>query len=133
MAAIAAGDAGLAAGTYSADARLVAPSVEPIEGREAITAFWRAGIDAGIRDVERVPTHVDQRGSIAFEIGRYAIRLDPTDGSPLVDRGKYLLIHELQHDGSWKWIVEMFTPDGPPEAAAPLAGARASGEEVAND
>jgi ketosteroid isomerase-like protein len=114
-AAIAARDAHAAAVAYAQSARVLAPSVEPIEGREAITAFWRAGIEAGIRDIERVAVHAEERGSIAFEFGRYAIRVDPPEGRRLVDRGKYLLVHELQDDGSWQWAVEMFSPDGPPE------------------
>lgn len=130
VAAIAAGDARAAAVAYSPSARLLAPSVDPIEGRAAIAEFWRAGIDAGIRDVERVPLQLENHGSVAFEIGRYAIRVDPTDSRPLIDRGKYLVVHELQVNGSWQWAVEMFSPDGPPEASA-LPGR--DGKEVAND
>ena len=114
-AAIAAGDALAAAGAYARSARLLAPAIDPIEGRPAIAEFWRAGIGAGIRDVVRVPLQLEQHGPIAIEFGRYAIRLDPSDSGPLVDRGKYLLVHELQGDGSWQWAVEMLTPDGPPE------------------
>lgn len=129
--AIAAGDAHAAAGAYSPSARLLAPAIDPIEGRTAIAEFWRVGIDAGIRDVERVPLQLEHHGPVAFEFGRYAIRLDPTDSSPLVDRGKYLLVHELQIDGSWQWAVEMFTPDGPPESS-PLHR-NGHDQEVTND
>jgi ketosteroid isomerase-like protein len=115
VAAIAAGDAHAAAGAYAPSARLLAPAIDPIEGRPAIAEFWRAGIDAGIRDVVRVQLQLEHHGRVAVEFGRYAIRVDPTDSSPLVDRGKYLLVHELQVDGSWRWAVEMLTPDGPPE------------------
>jgi len=130
VAAIAARDARAATAAYTQSARLLAPSVEPIEGREAITAFWRAGLEAGIHDVERVVVHAEKRGSIAVEFGRYAIRVDPPEGRRLVDRGKYLLVHELQDDGSWQWSVEMFSPDGPPE---PSALSDADDKEVAFD
>lgn len=131
VAAIAAGDAQAAAGPYSRSARLLAPAIDPIEGRTAIAEFWRAGIDAGIRDVARVPLRLEHHGSVAFEFGRYEIRVDPSDGSPLVDRGRYLLVHELQDDGSWQWAVEMFTPDGPP-VESPLHR-NGHDEEVTND
>ena len=117
VAAIAAGDARAAARTYSPEARLLAPSVEPIEGRDAIAAFWRAGIDAGIRDVQHEPVQLEERGSVAFEFGRYAIRLEPDDGGPLLERGKYLLVHERNADGSWQRAIEMLSPDGPPESS----------------
>ena len=130
VAAIAARDAHAAAGGYAHAARLLAPSVEPIEGRDAITAFWQAGIEAGIRDIERVAVHAEERGSVAFEFGRYAIRVDPPEGRRVVDRGKYLLVHELQADGSWQWAVEMFSPDGPPE---PSEWSGPDGKEVASD
>lgn len=130
-AAIAAGDARTAAGTYSPAARLLAPSVDPIEGRDAIAAFWRAGIDAGIRDVQREPVQFEERGSVAVEFGRYTIRLQSDEGGPLVERGKYLLVHERHADGSWQRFVEMLSPDGPPQASA---SPRPDGnEEVPND
>jgi len=28
-----------------------------------------------------------------------------------------LLVHERQEDGSWRWAVETFNPDTPPESA----------------
>ena len=131
VAAIAAGNARAAARTYSRVARLLAPSVEPIEGREAIAAFWRAGIDAGIRDVQHERVQLEERGSVAFEFGRYAIRLEPDDGGPLIERGKYLLVHERHADGSWQRVIEMLSPDGPPESSPRPRDDH--GEEVAND
>ncbi len=119
VAAIAAGDARTAAGTYSPAARLLAPSVDPIEGRDAIAAFWRAGIDAGIRDVRHQPVWFEERGPVAIEFGRYAISLQSDEGRPLVERGKYLLVHELDAHRSWQRFVEMLSPDGPPEVSAP--------------
>jgi ketosteroid isomerase-like protein len=104
------GDAAAASALYSDDARLLAPSAELFEGREAIAAFWRAGIESGIKDVELESLEVEQRGELAHEIGSYVLRLE-ADGGDVVDRGKYLLVHERQRDGSWRWAVEMFSPD----------------------
>jgi ketosteroid isomerase-like protein len=131
VAAIAAGDARAAARTYAPEARLLAPSVGPIEGRDAIAAFWRAGIDAGIRDVQHEPVQLEERGSVAFEFGRYAIRLQPDEGGPLLERGKYLLVQERHADGSWQRVVEMLSPDGPPESS-PLPRSDHD-QEVTND
>lgn len=73
--------------------------------------FWRAGLDSGISDIELETLELVRLDGIAYEIGRYALRLRPLDGIPLVDRGKYVLIHERQPDRSWLWALEMFNPD----------------------
>lgn len=117
VAAVRAGDAVAAASGYAVDARLVAPSADLIEGRDRIESFWRAGLEAGIRAVELVPHRIDRHESVAFEIGRYAMRVRTGTGS-LVDRGSYLLVHQRSADGKWAWALEMFTPDGAPQVAS---------------
>ena len=117
VAALAGGDAKAAAAVYAANARLLAPSAELLRGSEAIEAFWRAGLEAGIRSAELEAVELDRRESLAYEIGRYALRLEPAEGGTVVDRGNYLLVHERQGDGSWRWAVEMFNPDSSPAAA----------------
>jgi len=116
--AIRGGDPAAASSGYAVDARLLAPSADLIEGRDGIESFWRAGLDAGIRAVDRVPVRIDGHGSVAFEIGRYAIRLRPPDGGCVVDRGTYLVVHERDVDGGWAWALEMFTPEGLPQVAS---------------
>jgi uncharacterized protein (TIGR02246 family) len=105
------GDAEAAAAVYSDDARLLAPSAELLEGRAAICAFWRAGLDAGVSHVELDPVQLERVDGLAYEIGRYALLLEPPGGATVVDRGKYVLVHALQRDGSWRRAVEMFSPD----------------------
>ena len=117
VAALGSGDAKAAAAVYSGNARLLAPSAELLLGSEAIEAFWRAGIEAGISGVELNSFELEYNDSLAYEIGRYALQLEPAEGGTVVDRGKYLLVHERQEDGTWRWAVEMFNPDSPPAAA----------------
>jgi ketosteroid isomerase-like protein len=118
VAAIRGHDPSAASAEYAPNARLVAPSADLIEGRAGIESFWRAGLDAGIRDVARFPVRIEAHGSIAFEIGQYAIRLRPPDGGCVVDRGSYLLVHERSAAGTWAWTLEMFTPEGTPQVAS---------------
>ena len=96
------------------DARLLAPSAELVHGREAIAAFWSAGVQAGIWDVELEELELTRQDGLAYEIGRYALHLQPADDGPVVDRGKYLLVHARQTDGSWRRVVEMFNPETRP-------------------
>jgi ketosteroid isomerase-like protein len=108
------GDAIAASAVYAEDAQLLAPSAELFAGREAIAAFWRAGLESGITGLELEKLTLEGGESVAWEIGRYVLRLGTADEKPVVDRGKYVLVHKRQEDGSWRWAVEMFNPDAPP-------------------
>jgi ketosteroid isomerase-like protein len=114
VAALQGGDAATASAVYADDAQLLAPSAELFAGREAIAAFWQAGVEAGIAGIELEELTLNGSETVAWEIGRYALRLEPVEGCPVVDRGKYLLVHERQEDGVWLRAVEMFNPDVPP-------------------
>jgi ketosteroid isomerase-like protein len=108
------GDARAASAVYADEATLLPPSAELMHGRPAIEAFWQAGVEAGISEVELEALELERRDGLAYEIGRYALWLEPAEGGTVVDRGKYVLVHERQADGSWQWAVEMFNPDAPP-------------------
>jgi ketosteroid isomerase-like protein len=113
VAALRGGDATAASAVYAEDARLLPPSAELLQGREAIEAFWKAGVEAGISEVELEALEFESDGGLAYEIGRYALRLRPADGGTVVDRGKYLLVHQRGPDGSWRRAAEMFNPEAP--------------------
>ena len=110
-AALRCGDAAGAAALYADDAVLLPPSADAIEGRKAIAAFWRAGVDAGITEVEFVAELERRQDGLAVEIGRYVISLTPAEGASVADRGRYVLVHQRQPDGSWRYSAEMFNPD----------------------
>jgi ketosteroid isomerase-like protein len=107
------GDARAASASYTSDARLLTPSAELFRGRPAIESFWMAGLDTGISEVLLETLELVRRNGFAYEIGRYELGLSPEHGISIVDRGKYVRVHERQADGSWLWAVEMFNPDRP--------------------
>jgi len=115
--ALRAGDAEAAAAIYTDDATLVAPDAELMHGRSAIERFWRTGVETGIEHVEHAVLELRQRGDVAFEVGRYAFHLAPESGAPIVDRGRYLIVHRVEADGRWRRAAEMFSPDLVPSAA----------------
>lgn len=109
-----------ASATYADDARLLAPSAEVLIGPAAIARFWQAGLDAG---VEQVDLHCERLefepgGRLAYEIGRYEIRLEPIGGRTIVERGRYLVVHRRTADGSWRRAVETLCPGGEPRSEA---------------
>lgn len=112
------GDVKAATACYAPGARLLPPSAELLKGRPAIEAFWEAGLKAGVTGVELEPLEIERRDVLAYEIGRYALRLNPVDGPAVVDRGRYLLVLAQREDGTWERTVEMFNPAAPVTATS---------------
>ena len=104
------GDADALAALYAADATLLPPGATPISGREAIRRFWQAGLNAGIVGLRLEAARLDQDTRLAYELGRYELRLEPAASKPVIDRGNYMLVHARQTDDSWLRRVEFFTP-----------------------
>lgn len=101
-----------ACSVYAADAYLLPPAAGLVRGRAEICSFWRAGLDSGIADIVLDASVVDDHDGLAFEIGRYTLRLEPADAVAFVERGNYVHVHQRQPDGSWQRAVEMFSPGG---------------------
>jgi uncharacterized protein (TIGR02246 family) len=100
------GDAEALADLYATDAMLLPPDHEPIEGRDAIGAFWRQGTDQGL---EVTTLSVEVEGNIGYLIGRY--NLPATDEEP-ADSGKYVMCLRRQGDGSWKLTADIWNRSG---------------------
>lgn len=110
-AALRAGDSATAAEVYAEDATLVAPATAVVRGREAIERFWRTGVETGIELFQHVVLDLSRKGDVAVEVGEYALRASPDSGAPVVDRGRYLIVHRVGSDGRWRRAAEMFSPD----------------------
>ena len=109
------GDADALMEMYAEDALLLPPDHQPIEGRQAIGAFWRLGTDQGL---EVTTIRLDTDGKIGYLVGRY--RLPATDDEP-ADSGKYVMCLKRQADGAWKLTADIWnsstddeTDDSPP-------------------
>ena len=113
VAALARGDAAEAAAAYAVRGRLLPPSAVLLRGRRAIEAFWRAGLESGRLDVAFDSLELAAHDGLACEIGSYSIQITPPDGAGVVDRGKYVLVHERMPDGTWLRAIHMFNPEVP--------------------
>ena len=116
-AALRSGDAATAATIYADDATLVAPAADVVHGRAAIERFWRTGVETGIAEVTLVRLDLQLKGDVAFEVGEYALHVSSESDRPVVDRGRYLIVHRVEADGRWRRAAEMFSPDPPPNPA----------------
>ena len=81
---------------------LLPPDHEPIQGREAIGAFWRQGTDPGL-EVRTLRMEVD--GNVGYLVGSY--HLPATEEEP-ADSGKYVMCLRRQADGSWKLTADIW-------------------------
>lgn len=100
------GDVATLASLYAEDAMLLPPDHEPIQGREAIQAFWRQGTDTGLA-VTNLAVEVD--GNLGYLVGQY--HLPATDEEP-ADSGKYVMCLKRQRDGSWKVTADIWNQSG---------------------
>jgi hypothetical protein len=67
------------------------------------------GLHIGVAAIELEPEEVEVMSTLAWEVGGYALRLEPAGQEPIVDRGRYLLVYTLGDDG-WRRAAEMFGP-----------------------
>jgi uncharacterized protein (TIGR02246 family) len=107
-------DAAALADIYHEDGRLLAPNMEPAEGRQAIETTWQQLLELGARSVDIEPIDVREAGNLTIEYGRYTLRVEPQGGEAITDVGKYLVVHEARSDGSTKVLLDCFNSNSPP-------------------
>jgi uncharacterized protein (TIGR02246 family) len=111
MAAANAGDADKIAEVYAEDGSVLAPNLPPQKGRDAVRAFWGGFLDAYTVRFELASDTIEGRGDLAYNQGRYRYTAVPkAKGVPgIADEGKFLEILKKQADGSWKYVVDMYS------------------------
>jgi uncharacterized protein (TIGR02246 family) len=100
------GDVATLASLYAEDAMLLPPDHEPIQGRQAIRAFWQQGTDEGL---EVTNLAVEVNGDLGYLVGQY--HLPATDEEP-ADSGKYVMCLKRERDGSWKVTADIWNQSG---------------------
>jgi len=111
MAAANAGDAEKMAEVYAKEGALLAPNLPPQKGRNAVKAFWAGFLDAYTVRFEVASDTIEGRGDLAYNQGHYRFTAVPkAKGVPgVADEGKFLEILKKQADGSWKYVVDMYS------------------------
>jgi uncharacterized protein (TIGR02246 family) len=90
--------AGIAA-LYTSSGSVLPPGGEPMEGPDAIRAFWAGAFDMGFVEAVLETQEVEGDDRFAWEVGRYAMK---TGDGRVADRGKYVVI--WRHDGD-RWMI----------------------------
>lgn len=90
-------DAAVIATAYSEDAEAFPPNSDVVRGRPALQKLWQSVLDSGIAGIELKTTEVESAGSMAYEVGTYAMKAK--DGK-IADHGKYCVVWK-RVNGQW--------------------------------
>jgi uncharacterized protein (TIGR02246 family) len=108
------GDLKKAIEVYTDDATILPPNADIMKGKEAITAYWQAGLDMGIKEAKLETVEVTPVGEkYAYELGKYELKIQLGGGQTITDHGKYMMVWKLV-DGSWKWHSDAWNTSLPP-------------------
>lgn len=94
---------------YTADAKLLPPNSETVEGSENMESFWQAIMDTGISEITLHTGEVERYGKALVEVSSAELRGE--DGA-LIDKSKYMVIWK-QERGTWKMYLDMFNSNMP--------------------
>jgi uncharacterized protein (TIGR02246 family) len=100
--AFARGDAKGLSAMYTSDAIAFPPDSEMIRGNEAIGEFWKATRDSGVRGAALTTIEVSRSGSVAYEVGKVSLTIQPPGKEQTTAMAKYVVVWKRQGDGSWK-------------------------------
>ena len=108
------GDLASAMNVYTEEATILPPNAEMMKGKDAITAYWQAAINMGVKEAKLETVELTPMGDkAACEIGKYIMKIHPEGGNAFTDKGKYMMIWKLVDD-SWKWDSDAWNSSLPP-------------------
>lgn len=96
------------------DAIVLAPHVPIAEGDDASAFFEQMYALPGFSlHWQATSSEVSGLGDLGYTIGTYELSMDGPDGSPVIDKGKYMTVWKKQTDDTWKVAVDMFNTNLP--------------------
>ncbi|MFN4143567.1 YybH family protein [Aestuariivirga sp.] len=101
------GDTAAVAALYTEDGMLLPPGEAVVSGRSGIAAYWKAGADMGLSNLQLRATEVESHGPMAFESGEASFDVKASDGNKTTAKVKYLVVWK-NVDGAWKLHRDMW-------------------------
>ena len=103
-----AGDASALATLYAEDARLMPPGSPVVEGRAAIEEFWGGVFGIGEVSLTLDTSEAHNNGTLGYSVGRYTFSIQPAEGEPIADEGKYTIVWKRGPTGRWELAVDIW-------------------------
>jgi ketosteroid isomerase-like protein len=100
-------------GIFTKDARVLAPNMDVVQGRKAISRLNEEWVNYGIYQFEEVSTHLYGAGNYLVDEGNYFMIYGPDSTS---ERGKYVNIWK-KVNGNWKIYSNIWNSSLPMEEA----------------
>lgn len=94
------GDGAAVAALYTAQATVLPPGADMVNGRAAIQKFWTGAIQSGLKNVTLQTVAVEQFGNAAREIGRVSLDVTNPQKPTVHVEGKYVVLWKRVH-GAW--------------------------------
>lgn len=85
-----------------------APAGAPVEGVEAIQAFFAGLIEAGVIDHKLTLTEAVADGNLAYQRGNWAGAMIDAEGVRQTFGGNVHLVYRKQADGTWKAVTHIW-------------------------
>lgn len=104
------GDAPAVAAWYTDDATLLPPGNPMLKGRDAIQTFWQGAMNMGVTEAGLETVEVEVRDDLAYEVGRFAMTVQPPGGDAAKLTGKYVVVWKQTRDG-WRMHVDIWNGD----------------------
>lgn len=103
------GDAAAIAAYYAEDGMRMPPNHPAVQGREAIEAHTKEGMETGIAKVRLATDEIKTSGDMGYARGTYVI-IDPEGNE--VDNGKWVQVGK-KVDGKWYAHCDIWNSDNP--------------------
>jgi ketosteroid isomerase-like protein len=102
---------------YATNAALLPPNLPPQKGHAAIRSFWGGFLDAYTVRFELESDTMEGRGDLAYNLGHYRFTAVPKakENPGVADEGKFLEVLKRQPDGTWKYLVDMYSSNLAPQ------------------
>lgn len=101
-------------GCYTSDACINPSNAPQMCGKDAINAFFKGGVQMGIKNVVLTTKEVMGSREAMVETGTYEIMVD---GNKSVDKGKFIVVWK-EENGKWKMHRDIWNTDMPVPAPA---------------
>jgi uncharacterized protein (TIGR02246 family) len=103
-------------GHLAEDARMMPPNAATVAGKPAIRELVGGLLELPDFSVTHHPADtivVSESGDVAYISYAYELTVPDQQGGSITETGKDISIFEKQEDGTWKLVVDMWSPNGP--------------------